>query len=71
MSDIYDTEFDLGEDIYTVEQFKAAVKDHLLVDDDGIGSPAKGRYQSSKIVIRPSRILELPPDATHVVWYSK
>lgn len=57
-------------DIMTVEAFKSAVEDGSFIDYDGFAHPAIVKQDSTKN-IWPSRIEQLPEDATHVVWFNK
>lgn len=58
-------------DVFTVEEFREACAGHSFIDDDGHGNPAKDGKMDSKIHIRPSRVSDIPGDATHIVWYNK
>lgn len=57
-------------DVMTVEHFRQACKAGAFIDYDGVGHPAKdGRMGHSEV--RPSRLAEIPPDATHIVWFNR
>lgn len=62
---------DNEDDVYTVEEFKTCVKCHDFVDDDGYGYPVKDSKADSTMPIYPSRVSEIPNDATHIVWYNR
>ena len=59
------------DDVYTVEEFKRLVQGGMFVDYDGFGNPVKDGLADRGNWIKPSRIEEIPTDATHVVWYNK
>lgn len=56
--------------LMTVEEFKNAVTNGFFIDYDGSGEPAKILVDKS-VSIRPSKVNEIPADATHIVWYNK
>lgn len=58
-------------DVMTVEEFKEAVKHGSFIDYDGFGHPVKDGMEDEKIYIYPSKIHEIPEDATHIAWYNK
>lgn len=60
-----------GDDVYTVEVFKEYCKDRLFTDYDGFGHPVKNSLVDCSIEIKPSRVGEIPNDATHIVWYNR
>ncbi len=54
----------------TVAAFKERVADGAFIDYDGFGSPLKdGRM--ADVLFYPSQVEELPPDATHILWYNR
>lgn len=59
------------DDVYTVEDFKDLVKCHAFIDYDGYGHPVLASMADSDIFIKPSRLEEIPKDATHIVWYNR
>jgi hypothetical protein len=64
------------DDIYTVEDFLAYVKEGSFIDDDGFGDLSDGvnKLKGYSEWVYPSSIeesLEKHPWATHVVWYNK
>lgn len=59
------------DDVYTVDEFRALCKNHSFIDYDGHGYPVRGTMADSSVVIKPSRVNEIPADATHVVWYNR
>ncbi len=58
-------------EVFTVQEFKIRCRDKLFIDYDGHGYAAKNGKMNGKIIIKPSRISEIPPDATHVVWFNR
>lgn len=61
-------------DVMTVEEFKQACESSLFVDYDGSGWPARnGKMQrgAADDRIKPSRLVDIPTDATHIVWFNK
>ena len=59
------------DDVYTVEEFLEFVRDNCFIDDDGYGHPVKDKKADDSIDIWPSRVDEIPEDATHIVWYNR
>ena len=59
------------DDVYTVNQFRKAVKSGSFIDYDGFGYPVKEKKADTSIIIKPSRLIDIPKDATHIVWYNK
>jgi len=59
------------DDVYTVEEFLAHVQGGSFIDYDGHGRPVKDGMADENIVIKPSRVHEIPKDATHVVWFNR
>jgi hypothetical protein len=59
------------DDVYTVEEFKACVKSGAFIDYDGFGHPVKDNLADEGIYIKPSKLAEIPADATHIVWYNR
>ena len=62
-------------DLFTVAEFKEAVRCGMFNEYDGSGFPAK-RIDSARIMVSPryiqlSRLFEIPEDATHVAWFNK
>lgn len=59
------------DDVYTIDEFREQVKDGGFVDYDGFGHPVKDKLADTSIDIRPSYLLNIPKDATHIVWYNQ
>ena len=59
------------DDVYTVEEFRAFVASGMFIDYDGFGEPVKDGMADPDIWIKPSRLGEIPSDATHIVWYNR
>lgn len=58
-------------DLMTVEDFKNCVEVGGFKDYDGFGFPVKDGKEDDDLFILPSRLHEIPEDATHIAWYSK
>jgi hypothetical protein len=56
--------------LMTVEEFRECVKIGGFIDYDGFGHPVKDEKMSS-IVVYPSKVVEIPADATHIMWYNR
>ena len=59
------------DDVYTVQQFREFCDNNSFTDYDGFGYPVKDRLADQSIIIKPSRIDEIPPDATHIIWFNR
>ena len=59
------------DDVYTVTEFLECVESEAFVDYDGHGYPVKDKLADPDIWIKPSRVKEIPADATHIVWYNR
>ena len=57
--------------VIIIEEFIAQVKMGAFIDYDGFGYPVKDKLADESIVIKPSRIDQIPKDATHIVWYNR
>ena len=57
---------DWDDDIYTIEEWKDAVNDEWITNDDGTGYWVKDGLKSRDEVFSTPQL-----DATHVVWYNK
>ena len=71
---LYNREIPEYGDVMTVDDFRDSVKVGAFIDYDGNGNPAKlvgGHLLMSDQVIIPSRLVEIPLDATHIVWYNR
>lgn len=55
----------------TVAAFRAACRHGGFIDYDGFGHPAKNGAINDQITIVPSRISEIPPEATHIWWLNR
>ena len=67
----YETPVDSSADIFSVTEFRQHVKDGLFVDYDGYGHPIKNRLMARRIYVQPSKLKEIPSDATHIAWYNR
>lgn len=59
------------DDVYTAEEFRLCVKGGGFIDYDGYGHPVKDKKADPSINIYPSKIKEIPADATHIVWFNR
>lgn len=59
------------DDVYTVEEFIECVLTCSFTDSDGFGYPVKNRMADESIVIVPSKVDQIPKDATHIVWFNQ
>jgi hypothetical protein len=59
------------DDVYTIDEFKSLCESGGFIDYDGFGYPVKDSKCDPSIIIRPSKISDIPNDATHVVWYNR
>lgn len=59
------------DDVYTIKEFIACVKSGGFIDYDGHGHPVKNKKADGSIHVKPSRLIEIPDDATHIVWYNR
>ncbi len=57
-------------DMITVREFIDCCKSNSFIDYDGFGHPAKGDKMMRKY-IWPSKLSEIPKDATHIIWFNK
>lgn len=62
---------DTEDDVYTVEEFRKHAEQGSFIDYDGHGYPVKDGKADRSIVVKPSRLHEIPAGATHIVWYNK
>ena len=53
-------------DVYDIDDFK----DRFL-DIDGFGYPVKNGYMNTNIRIKPENLLNVPKDATEIVWFNR
>lgn len=68
---IYTRPVEDDEDVMTVESFRATVAAGGFIDYDGFGYPVRGGLAASTVVVLPSRVDEIPADATHIVWFNR
>jgi hypothetical protein len=54
---------------YTVAQFRQHVAAEQWTDASGYGHPMKERVMDRNYFVKPSRVDEIPKDATHIMWY--
>ena len=59
------------DDVYTVEEFRDCCEVGAFIDYDGFGYPVKNSLADNSITIVPSRLEEIPEDATHIIWFNR
>lgn len=59
------------DDVYTVKEFREACACGGFIDYDGYGYPVKDGKADPDVIIQPSRLGEIPDDATHIVWFNR
>lgn len=68
---MYDKPLSEYGELMTVQEFKDAVRCAAFTDYDGFGCPVKDGKVYSKFFVSPSRLHDIPEDATHIEWYNK
>jgi hypothetical protein len=58
-------------DVYTIQEFKACCDHGAFIDYDGFGFPVKDKMADPGIEIKPSKLQDIPEDATHIVWFNR
>jgi hypothetical protein len=58
-------------DIFTLEEFRDAVRQGYLIDYDGYGYPMKDDLVDDFQKIFPSDMISIPKDATHIIWFNR
>lgn len=58
-------------DLMTVKDFVEACKIGAFIDYDGMGHPVKGKRMMGGMTISPSKLKEIPKDATHILWFNR
>lgn len=58
-------------EILTVEEFKLACEAGAYIDYDGYGYAIKNGFMNTNIWIYPSKLDEIPLDASHICWFNK
>ena len=59
------------DDVYTVAEFRQFCEQGHFIDYDGFGHPVRDGKLNPSVTVKPSRVSEIPADATHVVWYNR
>ena len=59
------------DDVYTIAEFRSLCRSLAFIDSDGDGHPVRESMADVNVWVSPSRVDEIPADATHVVWYNK
>ena len=57
--------------VYTVAEFRRQVEKGFFIDYDGFGHPVRDGLADESDIVKPSRVKEIPPDATHIVWFNR
>jgi hypothetical protein len=70
-SDNYGSGPETEDDVYTIEEFKRFCKNGGFLDCDGFGHPVRDNKCDPDIFIKPSRLKEIPNNATHIIWYNR
>lgn len=60
-----------GGDLMTVKDFRDACKVGAFIDYDGFGHPVKRGKMAGEITVIPSKVDEIPEDATHIIWFNR
>jgi hypothetical protein len=58
-------------DVMPVEDFRHAVRHGLFIDYDGYGYPARDGRCDESVCVLPSKVNDIPTDATHIVWFNR
>ena len=64
-------EEDEAEDVMTVEDFRENVESGGFIDYDGWGYPVRDGKADYSITVQPSRVNQIPDDATHILWLNR
>ena len=67
----YGCGLDDEDDVYTITEFRELVETGMFIDYDGDGHPVKNKMCDPDIIVKPSRVEDIPKDATHIVWYNR
>ncbi len=57
-------------DLMTVSEFLDCCNCGGFIDYDGFGNPVKDNLLMDKLIY-PSRLFDIPEDATHIFWYNR
>ena len=71
LKDPYYRQIESDDHEMTIGRFNENCENGSFIDYDGYGYPAKFGKMNPKIKIYPSRRLEIPADATHIVWFNR
>lgn len=62
---------EIKEDLFEIDTFIEHCEAGLFTDYDGYGNPYRFGLIDHNIRIKPSRLKEIPTNATHILWYNK
>jgi len=55
----------------TVAEFRIYVRSGAFIDYDGYGYPVKDEMMNNSLPILPSKVDDIPSDATHIIWFNR
>lgn len=58
-------------DVFPLDEFVEMVESGFFIDYDGHGYPVKNNLVNNDIIVKPSKIDEIPKDATHIIWFNR
>lgn len=58
-------------DLIPVAEFMDSCKRGFFIDYDGSGCPVKDGKMMSSVTVIPSKLGEIPEDATHIMWFNR
>lgn len=67
----YSTNLPRYGEVMSLSDFLRSCLDKTLIDYDGHGHPVKDNKMAINILVRPSRLIEIPLDCTHIIWFNK
>lgn len=59
------------DDVYSVAFFRKLCESGGFIDYDGYGYPVRDGKANCSVIVKPSKLGEIPSDATHIVWYNR
>ena len=58
-------------DVYSVGEFRSICMFGNFIDYDGFGYPVRENLVDETTPIKPSKLSDIPYDATHIVWFNR